>query len=195
MSSLHPRGAGRRDKRVLLAAAVIAGSAAFAGSAAADSGNIFMQWLNAPPVTVASGGDEYTQVAGAPTPILGSLMVELDAGASGRVKGFRAWPKLAMAEGVWQDFEDHSHSESYGLPRPKTVMTGAGFNMPKADYADFMVSACNFHADRLRQQGLSNSQIFGQDRSYKLAVWGGLEYEMREVGRVWCRERGGQEGW
>src|SRR3546814_15918713 len=112
MSSLHPRGARRRDKRVLLAAAVIAGSAAFAGGAAADSGNIFMQWLNAPPVTVASGGDEYTAVAGSPAPILGSLMVELDAGASGRMKGFRGWPKLAMAEGVWQAFADHSHSES-----------------------------------------------------------------------------------
>src|SRR3546814_10165178 len=53
--------------------------------------------------------------------------------------------------------------------------------MPKADYAGFMVSACNFHADRLRQQGLSNSQIFGQDRSYKIAVWGGLEYEMSSL--------------
>src|SRR3546814_8437117 len=95
-----------------------------------------MQWLNAPPVTVASGGDEYTEVAGSPTPILGSLMVELDAGVFGRVKSFRAWPKLSMVEGAWQHFEDHSHSESYGLPRPKTVMTTSGFNMPKADYAD-----------------------------------------------------------
>src|SRR3546814_1821396 len=43
MSSSYSRGAGRRDKRVLLAAAVIAGSTAFAGSAAADSGNISMQ--------------------------------------------------------------------------------------------------------------------------------------------------------
>src|SRR3546814_6817667 len=98
-----------------------------------------------------------------------------EAGASGRVKGFRGGPKLSMVEGAWQHFEDHSHSESYGLPRPKTVMTASGFNMPKADYAGFMVSACNFHADRLRQQGLSNSQIFGQDRSYKIAVWGGLD--------------------
>src|SRR3546814_14269493 len=81
-----------------------------------------MQWLNAPPVTVASGGDEYTEVAGSPTPILGSLMVELDAGVFGRVKSFRAWPKLSMVEGAWQHFEDRSHSESYGLPRPKTVM-------------------------------------------------------------------------
>src|SRR3546814_1938007 len=63
-------------------------------------------------------------------------------------------------------------------------MTGAGLNMPKADYADFMVSACNFHADRLRQQGLSNSQIFGQDRSYKIAVGGGLEYEMSGLPNV-----------
>jgi hypothetical protein len=100
------------------------------------------------------------------------------------VKSFRGWPKLAMVEGVWHDFEDHSHSESYGLPRPKTVMTGFGFNMPKADYAGFMVSACNFHADRLRQQGLSNSQIFGQDRTYKIAVWGGLEYEMSGLPNV-----------
>lgn len=178
MSSLHARGACRRDKRVLLAAAVVAGSTAFAGTAAADSGKIFMQWLNAPLVTVASGGNAYTEVAGSPAPILGSLMVELDAGISGRVKSFKAWPRLSMVEGVWEDFAGHSHSESYGLPRPKTVMTGFGFNIPKADYAGFMVSACNFHADRLRQQGLSNSQIFGQDRTYKIGVWGGLEYEM-----------------
>src|SRR3546814_7367605 len=89
-----------------------------------------------------------------------------------------------MVEGAGQRSEDHSHSESYGLPRPKTVMTASGFNMPKADYAGFMVSACNFHADRLRQQGLSNSQIFGQDRSYKIAVWGGLEYEMSGLHNV-----------
>src|SRR3546814_2574485 len=91
---------------------------------------------------------------------------------------------MAVAECEWQACEDHSHSESNGLPLPKTVMTGAGFNMPKADYADFMVSACNFHADRLRQQGLSNSQIFGQDRSYKIAVSGGLEYEMSGLPNV-----------
>lgn len=184
MSSFHPRGARRRDKRVLLAAAIIAGSAAFAGTAAADSGNIFVQWLNAPPIAVASGGSEYTEVVGSPAPILGSLMVELDAGASGRVRGFRGWPKLSMVEGAWQDFEEHSHSESYGLPRPKTVMTAFGFNMPKADYAGFMVTACNFHADRLRQQGLSDSQIFGQDRSYKIRVGGGLEYEMSGLPNV-----------
>ena len=180
-------GAGRRNasaRHGLLTAAVLAGSVGFAGTAAADSGNVFVQWLNAPPIKVASLGSEYTEVAGSPAPILGSLMVELDAGASGRVKSFEAWPKLSMVEGTWHDFWDHSHSESYGLPRPKTVRTGVGLNIPKSDYADFMVSACNFHADRLRQQGLSNSEIFGQDRQYKIRVGGGLEYEMSGLANV-----------
>src|SRR3546814_12528318 len=47
-----------------------------------------------------------------------------------------------------------------------------------------MGSACDFRADRMRQQGLSNGQIFGQDRSYKIAVWGGLEYEMSGLPNV-----------
>jgi hypothetical protein len=175
-------GAGRRDKRVLghclLVAAAVAGAAfAFAGTAAADIGNVGVQWLNAPPITVESDGGKYTEVVNSAAPIQGSMMVGIDAGASGRVKSWEGWPMLGLGEHAWENFWDYGYTESYGLPRPKVVSTAFPFSIPRSAYANFMVSACNSHADALRSQGRSNSEIFGQDRQYQIAVHGGLEYE------------------
>jgi len=160
-----------------LAAGIIAAGLTLAGAASADNGSIGMQWLNAPPIKVESDGSKYTKVANAAAPIQGSMIVHVEAELSGKVKSWEAEPKLGLGDHGWDSFPASGASQSYGLPRPKTVHTAFPFAIPKADYAAFMVTACNYHADELRQQGLSNSQIFGQDREYKIAVWGGLEYE------------------
>lgn len=155
--------------------------------ALADSSSVTVQWFSSPPIVVEADGNDYIGVVSPDSSIEGSLLVEIDAQTSGRVKSWTAKPKLGVLASenqfdvAWATFHQSDTSVAYSVPRPKSVSELAIFSIPSQHYAPFMVVGCNFHAEVLRAQGLGNEEIFAQDRQIKVAVHGGVEYETTGV--------------
>ncbi|TQV70651.1 hypothetical protein [Denitrobaculum tricleocarpae] len=165
-------------RRGLCAATAVGAVFAMTGSAVADHADAFVTQLNAPPIVVQSQGSAYTQVSSPAIPIEGTISLEVDAGVSGRVKRWKAWPMLVLPDGVSRlDFRDAGGAMNYQRPYPKAVDRDQDFVISKTDYSSTMATACIRHSERLRAQGLSNTQIFGQDRQVEVAVKGIVEYE------------------
>lgn len=164
--------------RTLLVAAVAGVCVTAAAGARADTSDADILWINHPSIIVESNGHAYTEVKNSSHSIEGKIKVSLDAGVTGRVQSFESWPKLGVPiEGFptsWDDFKDSGYSKSYSTPRPKTVEQEFGFSIPRQDYDDFMVVACNMNADRLRGQGKKDSEIFDENRIIEVSVDTGL---------------------
>jgi len=199
MSYERPRGAAccatfpRPAKAQTIRASLLAaGTAALLLSAAmpaqADSGRADVEWHNHPSIIVASDGSKYTEVLGSSHSVEGEIRVELDAEVTGRVLSYHAWPRLGIpGENVyssWHAFKDNGQSKSYSTPRPKSVNETFNFSIPRQDYAEFMVVACYLQADRMRSQGMNNSQVFSQNRIVDIFVGASVTYEMSGPDRV-----------
>ncbi len=188
LKSLFPQGEGAATRRPRLMAAAVFGAAFTAvGPAAADSYSFDVVALNNPLITVASNIDEYTTLQNGSS-IAGTIRVELDAGLSGRVKFWSTRPVMGYQSNEnpgwadsWGNFHTAGTSQSYSVPRPKTVDEQVPFSLLPEDYESTMVAACENHADKLRGQGMSNTEIFDQDRWIQVAVsaWG--DHEMTGI--------------
>jgi hypothetical protein len=187
--AISPRPAKAQTVRASLLAA---GTAALLLSAAmpalADSGRADVEWHNHPSIIVASDGSEYTQVLASSHSVEGQIRVELDAELTGRVLSYHAWPRLGIPGenfyASWHAFKDNGQSKSYSTPRPRSVNETFNFSIPRQDYTEFMIVACNLQADRLRSQGMSNSQVFSQNRIVDIFVSSSLDYEMSGPDRL-----------
>ncbi|HMA14536.1 MAG: hypothetical protein ACM35H_13900 [Bacteroidota bacterium] len=179
MNTSYSRGAGRR----LPAAAALLASLAAATPALADDGDADITWLNTPVIVVEGNGTVYNKVVQPGQNLTGKIRVQLDAGVSGRVRSWEAWPTLRAGGGAWKAMKGTgmSHSESYDSPRPKTVDEEFDFSIPMAYYAETAIAACNDEAANLRAQGLNNAAIFGQHRAALFVVDVGLTYDMSGV--------------
>lgn len=172
----YSRGARRR---LPAAAALLAGFAA-ATPALADVGEADVTWLGTPTIVVEGNGTVYNKVQPSSQNLDGKIRVELDAGVSGRVRSWEAWPSLRTGGGAWRHVKGTgmSRSKSYNSPRPKTVDEEFNFSIPSVHYAETAIAACNGEAARLRSQGLDNAAIFGQNRAALFEVDAGLAYDM-----------------
>lgn len=188
LKTLFPQSAGAATRRRRFMAATVFGAAVTtAGPAAADSYSFDVVALNNPLITVASNIDEYTALQNGSS-IAGTIRVELDAGLSGRVKFWSTRPVMGYQSNespgwvaAWGNFHTAGSSQSYSVPRPKSVDEQVPFSLLPEEYGSTMVAACENHADKLRDQGMSNTEIFGQDRWIQVAVsaWG--DYEMTGI--------------
>lgn len=175
--SLSPlRGARRR----LPAAAILLAGLSATAPALADVGTVNVIWLGTPVIVVESNGSNYDKVVPSSQNIDGKIRVDLDAGVSGRVRSWEAWPELRPHDGAWKAIKGTgmSRSKSYNTPRPKTVVEEFNFSIPRVHYAVTVIAACNGEAARLRSQGLDNAAIFGQDRAALFEVDAGVSYDM-----------------
>ncbi|WP_193371394.1 hypothetical protein [Pelagibius marinus] len=158
------------------------------GPASADIARAQLLSSNAPVITVESNGSQYTQVTNASQHITGTIKIELDGGISGRVKSFEAFPRLGYIIGPlsvsWDHFKDSGISRSYEAPGPKSVTETFDFMIPRQHYADFMVAACNNHADKLRGEGKKNSEIFDKDRTLAIGLGGQVEADLSGLGSI-----------
>lgn len=153
------------------------------GPSFADLGQISIENLIAPDITVVNNGSTYTRVSGYDlSNIVADLRVYLDPGDVGRVKSFTAWIKarrVSPSTDYWADFEDYAYSQSYpAFNRPKTVDKVVTVQVPLAAYRDWAVGRCNVEAQYLRNTGLSDFQIFNADRVIGIQVHPALKYEM-----------------
>lgn len=183
MSSSYSSGALRH---LPAAAALLAGLAAAAAPAQADTATAQVVWLASPSIIVEGNGIAYNKVDPSSQSIDGKIRVELDAEVSGRIESWEAWPSLWTVAGDWKAFKGTgmSRSKSYNSPRPKTVSEEFVFGIPWVHYAETVIAACNGEAARLRGQGLDNAVIFSQDRGVQVEVDASVSYDMTGLDRV-----------
>ncbi|MGC3940896.1 hypothetical protein ACOTTU_24110 [Roseobacter sp. EG26] len=90
-----------------------------------------------------------------------------DAGNLGRIKNWKIWPKLENGAGIHSEvpsLESFAGGKSYSSgQRPKTVDQFATMKVPASALNANAVAMCNFHAQKMRDQGKSNNEIFSQN--------------------------------
>ena len=154
----------RITKSTVGAALLLAGMTA---PALADVGDVRVTNFSPKPLVVSSNGQSYTKLKN-----LGNTNVQIrfeyDVGSVGRVKSWKVWPHITNGYGIAANLgnlEGYAYSKSYSVGnRPKVVDRTVAVAIPAALYKDHAVNMCNWLASNLRNQGLSNNQIFSQDR-------------------------------
>ncbi len=155
-------------------------------AAHADSADATIVNLVTKQLIVKSNGSSYTQA-----PLLGNLIadirVEADAGVSGKVKDWKTWLLLQTESMQTLDFSNFAYTKTYPWnERPKSVDRIVQVAVPKSAWEHFVVLRCNKVADDLRAMGQSDTVIFGEDRSFELAVIPRLEVEMSGVDNLFA---------
>ncbi|MCP3984965.1 MAG: hypothetical protein GY723_11285 [bacterium] len=168
---------GRRIAAVSFAAMVLA------GTAHADTGTAVVGYLATDEFKI--GSDGYNYVSGVQNLSLGgevnaTVHIDIDTDVGGAVKSWSTYLLTARENLLWIHHSETPYSMSYPIgSRPKDV---AG-NVPvSASFTDTGVAHCNQLADDLRGQGLSNEQIFGEDRILPFAVRAGLSFDASGAG-------------
>ncbi len=168
-------------------AALLAFNAILSGTAWADFEDSMVDAIHPKSIEVLSNGVAYTQTAAPLVTLSASLVVNIDAGVSGRIKSWKAWlganPEAPGNASANVSFSQHAHSESYPVgSRPKTVGTrGVGVSVPHGSLAPFLIGQCNWLANDLRGKGMSNQAIFSQDRTIPVRVWSGIDAEFSGI--------------
>jgi hypothetical protein len=132
-------------------------------SGARASGGITVSAYKFPSIVVLGDGQTYTGVSG--IGYAWEATVEVETGTSGRIKEWMVWPTLTVEgqpklELKAAGFHKWYPSASDPWPRPKHVKADIARIFPDVAIKDYVVQACNRNADRLRQLGQSNAQIF-----------------------------------
>lgn len=165
----------------------LAGNLAIAGSALADFSDSSVAAINPNRIEVLSNGVAYTQPAIALVSLSASLVVEIDAGVSGRIKSWKAWigasPQAPGNAAANVHFSQHAHSVNYPVgSRPKKFGSrGIHVNVPYGTLAPFLTGHCNWLANDLRNKGMSNQAIFSQDRVIPVRIWSRVEVDFSGV--------------
>jgi hypothetical protein len=128
------------------------------------NGGIAVTAYKFPSIVVVGNGETYTGVTG--IGYAWEATVEVDTGTLGRIKEWMIWPSVTVegqstlelkTAGVHKWYP----SASDPWPRPKHVTADVARLFPDVSIKAYVVEACNRNADRLRQLGQSNKQIFG----------------------------------
>ena len=120
-----------------------------------------------PTVHVVGNGQEYTEVTESSYEWKG--WVELDAKGFALIEGWHLYPTL-KAEGLpSQPFSLYKESDSYPFGKWATyVKVSKTGEFPSYAVRGFAAKVCNQNAEKLREQGRSDTWIF--DRQHKIAV-------------------------
>jgi len=186
------RGAGCLDQHVaprrhaslvrrsgLLSAITVATSLTAAAPALADSATVDVEKIHPPFVFVENDGKNYTGIAGAETPITADVRYRFDTHGTGKLKGFSVWLQVRAEDTDWIKFKQHGYSRTYRIgDRPNGATDVITLALRHSDYANLFTSYCNRQAQFLRNQGLSNQQVFSEDRQVLAAVYAERSYDM-----------------
>ena len=154
-----------RLREVWLRAVGLAALGVLLGPAAATANTVGHADVVAfPRITVVGDGHQYTGVDA-----IGYLWegrIVLDAGAAGRIKHWRIWPTLTLPEQSRLDLKGAAAfaawypSASDPWPRPKHVKKDVARLFPDVAVKDYVLTACNQNAKKLREAGRSDADIF-----------------------------------
>lgn len=166
----------------LTAAALCLGSIGLMQPALAESTEVAtLDSLVPHEMPVASNGTSYTSVPWNGN-ILADVHVEIDSGWSGHVKSWETWLRLWVPDGEEIEFPAYGAGASYPVfQRPHTVDVVKHLQIPAAAYDSFIVGQCNQLADDLRSEGLSDQQIFAEDRTIAIFAVAQLDVDFSGV--------------
>jgi hypothetical protein len=154
--------------------------AALGTSAMADSVSGHVSNVSPSVWVVKSNGQDYTQIGHAGNATIQAKLV-YDTGTAGRVKSWEAWPTIGEGVHTVAGTKFYRQFDSYGVGnRPKSLNKSLSFGIPFSMIEQKAVQMCNMQASGLRQKGMSNTQIFGQNRDMKIAV--DLEFKVEATG-------------
>lgn len=176
----------------ILVVSSIALAALASGKTLADTGIAEIKNANPSPIIVVSNGTNYTQTSGSSELAIGGRL-QYDSGTAGRIKSWEVWPVLKTGFGIEQEVANTKtfgrQSESYGIgKRPKMLNRMLIMKLPMSLVSSYAVSMCNLQASVLRDQGFSNTQIFGQDRTVHFNVTMGRTVDASGAGsnkQIW----------
>ncbi|MGI9325342.1 MAG: hypothetical protein ACR2PZ_09005 [Pseudomonadales bacterium] len=126
-------------------------------------------------VGVNSSGTAYQQTG--LMQISAEIQVVVDAEVSGRVKSWKTWLKVRTEDEPWVEFKDSATKKSYDRPRPGAVNEVASVAAPHMSLSPQMVTYCNDMAHALRLQGMSDEEVFSQDRTIPVGIESEHSYE------------------
>ncbi len=163
-----------RNPLALLALA----AALLPGAAQADWDHVNVTKLVTKQLVVRSNGASYTQV-----PILSNLIadvrVQADAGVWGEVKEWTTWLEMQRENGAILDFSNFAHHKTYpSSEHTKSVDRQVQLAVPQSVWQLAVIDSCNRLADDLRADGLTDAQIFAQDRIITYSLGARLHVEM-----------------
>ena len=125
-------------------------------------------------ITVKSNGKFYVKNPNLQE-LFGNIAVDIDTGVAGKVKSYRAWVSV-----IDQDFKEQSRTKHVNTG---SVNTKVPFNINTFGLGNYFTAQCNWHvAHNLRQQGLTDAQIFSEDRVLEIVVTAHLEYDISGPG-------------
>jgi len=154
--------------------------AALSTSAMADSGSGHVSNVSPNVWIVKSNGQDYTQIGHAGNATIQAKLV-YDTGTAGRVKSWEAWPVIGGGVNEVASTKFYRQFDSYGVGnRPKSLNKTLNFGIPFSMIEQKAVQMCNMQASGLRQSGMSDAQIFGQNRDLKIGV--SLEFKVEATG-------------
>lgn len=165
ISPAGSRGERRPSSSRHWAAGCLALVLLLAPTAAPAKGGVAIRGYKFPSIVVIGNGQAYTGVSG--IGYAWEVSLDVDTGASGRIKEWRIWPTLTIEGESELELKTHGHREWYPSaadpwPRPKHVSKSLALLFPDVVIQGYVVAACNRNADRLRQAGESNATIFGR---------------------------------
>ena len=173
----------RNSAFLLAGAGYVAASLAISANAFADSGIGYVKDAAPKPWIVLSNGQEYTKLdhKGMLT-ILARL--EYDTEVGGGVKGWWAYPAVTNGYGIAAPvpgMDAYKQSKSYSVGnRPDVIGKNLVFSIPVSKFNSAAVGMCNFLANKLRNEGKSNKQIFSKNREVSFSAW--LKYDVDASG-------------
>ncbi len=172
------------------AAAVLMLGGLQASPAAAGSGSanqVFTVRVAPSVIQIETDGTSYTDIA-SQTPITADVQVNIKTG--GRLKSIHSWLTIGTQrreeQGLpWFDFKEPGHTETFRRKeRPKEISRLLTLEVPSFAYRSLALDHCDALANRLRNEGKSEADIFGEDRFIELGVRAQLQYDSRPGGLV-----------
>jgi hypothetical protein len=118
-----------------------------------------------PSIVAVGNGHRYTHLSA--VGYAWEVDVDISTSASGRIKEWQIWPVLTVEGQPSFELKLYGHREWYPSaadpwPRPKSKKRHVAALFPDVLIRDYVVSACNQNADRLRQMGQSDAKIFSE---------------------------------
>ncbi len=133
----------------------------------ADTGDAYINNSSPKPWVVLSNGSSYVKFNHLLTvTVIGRL--KYDTGTAGRVKSWWAKPILTNGYGIGSTVPGLNYlkkNKSYSAgSRPKKINKSLTFYVPASKVGPAAIAMCNWKANTLRKQGMSNQQIFSVNR-------------------------------
>ena len=149
-----------------------------ATSSHAATGGSFNR-LKFPVIEVQTNGSSYTGV----TAIGYGWEAEfvIDSGVVGKIKSWKVWPSINVAGVGDHSLNLYAASKSYPIgDRPEHVHRTESRLFPDVAIKNFALQVCNYNRTILKNQGHSDSYVFGKEHKVATTIFGNMDVDVTQ---------------